>query len=572
MRKNDTAHVESLDAKARTLRSGAVSIFASLLLVTAISLGVTACASATRPQAAPSDQSRAKAEESAPTSQPKSAGAAAPSPMLVREVRSSPAQVSSAAAATSATATGSEGAASGGAGAANEEYAAIVENTFKKTSEDGVSTFGVDVDTASYANVRRYLKGGSLPPPDAVRIEEIVNYFDYGWKAPATGAPIAVTTETADCPWTRGNRLLAIGLRTRGVSADNLPPANLVFLVDTSGSMGEPDKLPLVKRAFSLLAETMRAQDRVALVAYAGSAGLVLPPTQGSDKAKILAALEELGAGGSTAGGQGIALAYETALAGFRKGGNNRVILATDGDFNVGPSSEEALVKLVESYRDKGVFLSIIGVGTGNLKDSRMKAIAGKGNGNYGYVDTIAEARRMLVEEMGATLLTVAKDVKIQVEFDPAVVESWRLIGYESRILAAEDFADDKKDSGEMGAGHRVTALYEIEPSQTASAPAATAPGRLRLRYKKPDAAESELMEFVLSGGGGSLATASEDLRFASAAAAYGMLLKGSRYKGRADWPMVLELAKGASAKDQSGRRAEFIALAEKAASLSKKQ
>jgi Ca-activated chloride channel family protein len=454
--------------------------------------------------------------------------------------------------------------------AGGEEYKTTAENPFKQAAADAISTFAVDVDTASYANVRRFLAGGSLPPPDAVRIEELVNYFDYGWKEPSGGSPIAVTTEVASCPWEQDHRLLAIGLRTRSISADNLPPANLVFLIDSSGSMGSPDKLPLVKRAFSLLVETMRPQDKVAIAVYAGSAGLILPPTPGSDKATILAALEELGAGGSTAGGAGIVLAYETALQNFRKGGNNRVILATDGDFNVGLSSEAELTKLIESYRNKGVFLSVMGFGTGNVKDARMEALADKGNGNYGYVDSIAEARKLLVEEMGATLLTVAKDVKVQVEFDPAAVASWRLIGYENRLLAAEDFADDKKDAGEMGAGHRVTALYEIVPAGQGERKGGTPIGVARVRYKKPDADQSALLEFPVTDSGAAYAAASDDLRFAASVAAYGMLLRGSAHSGSADWALVRSLAKGASGTDASGRRAEFIALAEKAAALSK--
>lgn len=450
--------------------------------------------------------------------------------------------------------------------ATSEEYKQFDENPFKKAAEEKLSTFSVDVDTASYANTRRFLNSGSLPPKDAVRIEELVNYFDYSWKEPSAGVPIALTAETASCPWRPEHRLLVLGLRTRSVSADNLPPANLVFLVDSSGSMSDPDKLPIVKRAFALLAETLRPQDRVAIAVYAGSAGLVLPSTPGSDKVKILASLENLEAGGSTAGGEGIVLAYETALQNFRKGGNNRVILATDGDFNVGASSEAALVKLVESYRDKGVFLSVIGVGTGNLKDSRMKAIADKGNGNYNYADSIAEARKILVEQMGANLLTVAKDVKVQVEFDPASVKSWRLIGYESRLLAAEDFANDKKDAGEMGAGHRVTALYEIEPAGTEAA--AEGLGVVRVRYKKPDGDQSSLLEFPVPDGAS--ARASDDFRFAASVAAYGMLLRGSENKGSADWGLVLDLAKGAMGQDRSGRRAEFAGLAAAASKLMK--
>ncbi len=442
----------------------------------------------------------------------------------------------------------------------SESYGSIVENTFKTASQDSVSTFAADVDTASYSNVRRFLRDQALPPVDAVRIEELINYFDYGWKEPLSGsAPIAVTSEVASSPWNPEARLLAIGLRTRSISAENLPPANLVFLIDSSGSMSDPDKLPLVKRAFSILAETMRPQDRVAIVTYAGSAGLVLPSTTGSEKGRILEALERLDAGGSTAGGAGIVLAYQTALQNFRKGGNNRVILATDGDFNVGASSSADLEKLITSYRSKGVFLSVMGFGTGNLKDSSMKSLADKGNGNYSYIDTIGEARRVLVEEMGATLLVVAKDVKIQVEFDPKVVKSWRLVGYESRLLAAADFANDAKDAGEMGAGHRVTALYEV----VGNGPASSDLGTVRVRYKKPDQDQSVLLEFPIADNDQKYADASTDFRFASAVTMYGMLLRASTFVGSSTWKLALDLARGAAGT--SDRRAEFIGLVEAA-------
>ena len=445
----------------------------------------------------------------------------------------------------------------------SESYNSIVENTFKTASQDSISTFAADVDTASYSNVRRFLRDQALPPVDAVRIEELINYFDYGWKEPSSGsAPIAVTSEVASSPWNPEARLLAIGLRTRSISAENLPPANLVFLIDSSGSMSDPDKLPLVKRAFSILAETMRPQDRVAIVTYAGSAGLVLPSTTGSEKGRILEALERLDAGGSTAGGAGIILAYQTALQNFRKGGNNRVILATDGDFNVGASSGADLDKLITSYRSKGVFLSVMGFGTGNLKDSSMETLADKGNGNFSYIDSIGEARRVLVEEMGATLLVVAKDVKIQVEFDPKVVKSWRLVGYENRLLAAADFANDAKDAGEMGAGHRVTALYEIVGNDAASSDL----GTVRVRYKKPDQDQSVLLEFPVADNGQKYTDASTDFRFAGAVAMYGMLLRSSTFAGSSTWQLALDLARGAAGK--SDRRAEFIGLVEAASKL----
>ena len=539
---------------------GSAALFA---LIVAVIAALAACSSAAaRPGGAPAP--RAEAELAAPPP----AVASAPQAPASRSSMFAPAMNKGLALEAAPAADAGTAAQDQGAAPDTEEYKAIVENPFKESAKDKVSTFAVDVDTASYANVRRYLNSGSLPPADAVRIEELVNYFDYGWKEPSAGAPIAVTTELASCPWAPAHRLLAVGLRTRSVSADNLPPANLVFLIDSSGSMSDPNKLPLVKRAFALLAETLRPQDRVAIAVYAGSAGLVLPPTSGGDKAKILAALEELEAGGSTAGGAGIVLAYETALQNFKKGGNNRVILATDGDFNVGLSSEAELTKLIESYRNKGVFLSVLGFGTGNVKDARMEALADKGNGNYGYVDSVGEARKLLVDQMGATLLTVAKDVKVQVEFDPAAVASWRLVGYENRLLAAEDFANDKKDAGEMGAGHRVTALYELVPAGAVAA--GTPIGAARVRYKKPDADQSSLLEFPVADSGAAYAAASDDFRFAASVAAYGMLLRGSAYKGAADWKLVASLAKGASGQDGSGRRTEFVGLVEKAAALAK--
>ena len=446
-----------------------------------------------------------------------------------------------------------------------EEYAGIRENAFVKSEQQGLSTFSVDVDTASYANVRRFIEGGQLPPADAVRLEELVNYFDYSWAQPDRSSPIAISSEAAVCPWKGDHQILALGLRTRSIDAGQLPPVNLVFLVDSSGSMSDPDKLPLVKRAFALLADSLRSRDSVSIVAYAGSAGIILPPTRGNDAASILASLDRLEAGGSTAGGEGITLAYETALSAFRRGGNNRVILATDGDFNVGVSSEAELIKLVTAWRDKGIYLSVLGFGRGNLKDSRMKSFADAGNGNYSYIDSLAEARRVLVEQMGATLTTVAKDVKIQVAFDPSVVESYRLIGYETRLMAAEDFVNDKKDAGELGAGHRVTALYELvlKPGATGSL------GEARVRYKKPGSDESSPLFAPLPAPGGAWRDASLDLRFAAGVAAYGLLLRRSPNAGEADWALVRELATGARGQDVSGRRAEFIALAQKAELLS---
>jgi len=448
----------------------------------------------------------------------------------------------------------------------SEEYKGIKENSFIKAKDQALSTFSVDVDTASYSNVRRFIAAGSLPPVDAVRMEELVNYFDYNWAQPSGAQPIAISSEAALCPWQGDHQLLAVALRTKSVDAGQLPPVSLTFLIDSSGSMSDPDKLPLVKRAFALLSDTLRSRDSVAIVSYAGSAGLVLPPTRGNDAAAINAALDRLEAGGSTAGGEGITLAYQTALSAFKKGGNNRVVLATDGDFNVGVSSEDALVKLVSAWRDKGIYLSVLGVGTGNLKDSRMKSFADAGNGNYAYIDSLAEARRVLVEQMGATLTTVAKDVKIQVAFDPELVESYRLIGYETRIMAAEDFVNDKKDAGELGAGHRVTALYEL----VLKGGAAGSLGEARVRYKKPQADESLPLAAPLCAPGPAWRAASNDLRFAAGVAAYGLLLRRSPNAGSADWKLVLELADSARGEDLSGRRAEFIDLATKASKLSR--
>jgi len=529
----------------------ALAGFAAMAALAA-AIGLASCASASPPR------------PTAPGAMPEYA-AGAPPPSMMKLSAPSPSAISAGAMASQSANDGIQG--EGAVG--DEEYDIFSENPFKNSAEDAISTFAVDVDTASYSVARRYLTSDELPPTDAIRIEELVNYFDFGWAAPTGGAPIAVSTEVASCPWAPENRLLVVGLRTKSLSAENLPPANLVFLIDSSGSMSDPDKLPLAVRAFSLLTETLRPQDRVAIVVYAGSAGLVLPPTPGANKAMILAALDGLEAGGSTAGGAGITLAYETALQNFRAGGNNRVIIATDGDFNVGPSSESDLTSLITSYRNKGIFLSVLGFGQGNVKDARMEALADKGNGNYGYIDGVAEARRLLVTELGATLLTVAKDVKIQVEFDPAIVGAWRLIGYENRLLAAEDFSDDAKDAGEMGAGHRVTALYEIVPAREA-APDGTAIGVARTRYKRPNEETSALLETPIVDYGKSIGQASTDLRFASAVAAYGMLLRRSEYSGAADWNLVLGLARDGTEADESGKRAEFYALAETAARLSR--
>ncbi len=345
-----------------------------------------------------------------------------------------------------------------------EEYNQIEEQPFLLVKNSPLSTFSIDVDTASYSNVRRFLNNRELPPADAVRIEEMINYFTSDYPYPQGNIPFSVTTEISQAPWQKQHKLVLVGLQGKPIAKENLPPSNLVFLIDVSGSMDEPNKLPLLKSAFSLLVQQLEKKDTVSIVVYAGAAGVVLPPTPGNQKSKILAAINNLEAGGSTAGGEGIQLAYKLAKDNFFKSGNNRVILATDGDFNVGVSSEGELVKLVEQYRNDNIFLTVLGFGMGNYKDNKMEQLANKGNGNYAYIDNSQEANKVLVSEMGANLLTIAKDVKIQVEFNPAKVQAYRLIGYDNRRLNDRDFNDDQKDAGELGAGHSVTALYEIIP------------------------------------------------------------------------------------------------------------
>jgi Ca-activated chloride channel family protein len=465
-----------------------------------------------------------------------------------------------------------------------ESYAPIDENDFRSPGVAPLSTFSIDVDRASYANVRRFLREGRRPPVDAVRIEELVNYFPYDDPEPTGEHPVAIRTEVAPAPWQPAHRLVRIGLRARSVDTADLPPANLVFLLDVSGSMASPDKLPLLKSALSLLVDQLRARDRVSIVVYAGSSGLVLPPTPGDRKGEILEALERLEAGGSTAGGAGIRLAYRVAAENFVEGGNNRVILATDGDFNVGPSSDAEMVRLIEAKREEGTFLTVLGFGTGNLKDSKMEQIADHGNGNYAYIDSALEARKVLVGEMGGTLLTVAKDVKVQVEFNPRRVGAYRLIGYENRLLAPEDFDDDTRDAGEMGAGHTVTALYEIVPAGVEGTVEVRRPDTLRyratppevasasdellfvkVRYKAPDGRRSHLLEHPLPARDldRRLDQASTDLRFAAAVAAWGMILRDSEYAGAMTLEEVARLAAGSRGADPRGYRAEFVRLVE---------
>ena len=469
-----------------------------------------------------------------------------------------------------------------------EQYDRILDNPFLAVSGNPRSTFSVDVDRASYGNVRRFLTQGSNPPADAVRIEEMVNYFPYSLTAPTGDSPIAITTEVTTAPWQTKHRLVRIALQARQIETAKLPANNLVFLIDVSGSMMEPSKLPLVKSSLRLLVDQMREQDHVAIVAYAGNAGLVLPSTSGSEKARIAEAIDRLEAGGSTAGGAGIQLAYKVAKENFNREGNNRVILATDGDFNVGESSDAAMERLIESKRSEGTYLTVLGFGTGNYQDAKMKKLAKIGNGNYAYVDDISEARKTLVREMGATLVTVANDVKLQVEFNPAAVKAFRLIGYEDRLLRDEDFIDDKKDAGDIGAGHSVTALYEVVPvgvsgtteirgsdAMRYTTPSEETRGKanemlyVKLRYKRPGDSTSKLMTHVIDTRD-SRKTASNDFRFAASVASFGMLLRNSDYKGTANAASVLEMAREAEGRDEGGYRAEFVALVERWQSINK--
>lgn len=465
-----------------------------------------------------------------------------------------------------------------------ERYEHLDDNPVKLVTEHPVSTFSIDVDTGSYANVRRFLNAGQLPPQDAVRVEELLNYFDYDYRPPATrDTPFSVTTDLVTAPWNSDAILLRIGIKGFEVSAEQRPAANLVFLIDVSGSMYSPDKLPLLKNAFRLLTEQLTAQDRVSIVVYAGASGVVLEPTPGDQKRKILSAIERLEARGSTHGAAGIHEAYRLAHEAHLEGGINRVVLATDGDFNVGVVDFERLVDIVERERGTGIALTTLGFGTGNYNDRLLERLADAGNGNYAYIDTLSEARKVLVSELSSTLLTIAKDVKIQIEFNPAEVLEYRLIGYENRMLAREDFNNDRVDAGEIGAGHSVTALYEavpvgakgrIDPLRYGSVRAADAAKRgelahLRLRYKLPDADASTLLEYpIRSGDVPKLASASPDLRFAVSVAAFGQLLRGGKYTGSFGYSDVAELAQAGLARDRHGYRREFIALVELARSL----
>ncbi len=490
-------------------------------------------------------------------------------------------------------------------GPGTEQYDRIIENAFLSPRQQPLSTFSIDVDTASYSNVRRFLTSGRLPPANAVRIEELVNYFKYDYPQPAGREPFSVNMEVAECPWQSGHLLLRVGLKGKEVAKAERPASNLVFLLDVSGSMSDENKLPLLKTAMQLLAGELGENDRVSIVTYAGEAGLRLPPTRGHERARIDAAIDSLSAGGSTNGSAGINLAYEQAAAYFVKEGTNRVILCTDGDLNVGITSDDALVELIKQRAAGGTFLTVLGFGEGNLKDAKLEKLADNGNGLFAYIDSVREARKVLVEQLTGSTITIAKDVKIQIEFNPQEIAAYRLLGYENRVLAAEDFNNDQKDAGEIGAGHTVTALYELVPAG-AAVEAAAKPGveplkyqesgvrsqesgavgnalrgvpltaaaksgellTLKLRYKEPDGVESRMVEFPLKDRDGSFHAASRDLQFAASVASFGMILRGSQHRGNSNLPAVLEIASTSLGDDPGGYRAEFVDLVRKAQAL----
>ncbi|RWY49124.1 vWA domain-containing protein [Mucilaginibacter gilvus] len=472
----------------------------------------------------------------------------------------------------------------------DESYKGITDNTFNDARSTPLSTFSVDVDAASYSNFRRFINGGELPPADAVRIEEMINYFKYDLAGPTGNSPVAIHTELSSAPWNTSHRLLRIALKAKTIATENLPASNLVFLIDVSGSMSSPNKLPLVKASLKMLVDQLRPQDKVALVVYAGNAGLVLPSTSGDKKTTINNAIDNLDAGGSTAGGEGIKLAYKIATENLLKNGNNRIILTTDGDFNVGASSDDDMEKLIEKERESGIFLSVLGYGMGNYKDSKMETLADKGNGNYAYIDNITEARKTLISEFGGTLFTVAKDVKLQVEFNPAKVQAYRLLGYENRILAKEDFNNDKKDAGDMGSGHNVTAFYEIIPVGVVDEyissvdplkyqkPEITTPVvavsnemlTIKFRYKEPTSMKSQLSQVTVNDSPADFEKTSSDFRFAAAVAETGMVLRDSKFKQRSTFAQAISIAKAARGEDTEGYRAEFIRLIQSARLLAK--
>ncbi|WP_407521064.1 von Willebrand factor type A domain-containing protein [Lacibacter sp. MH-610] len=470
-----------------------------------------------------------------------------------------------------------------------EDYDGIIENRFHRVTDEPLSTFSIDVDGASYSNVRRMINAGQLPPADAVRIEEFINYFKYKYPQPQGNDPFSITTEMSNCPWNEKHKLVMVGLQGKQMSTENLPPSNLVFLIDVSGSMEDPNKLPLVKASLRLLVNQLREQDHVAIVVYAGAAGLVLPSTSGMNKEKILAAIDNLSAGGSTAGGAGIQLAYRTAKENFKKQGNNRVILCTDGDFNVGISSDGELERMIEEERKSGVFLTVLGYGMGNYKDNKMQKLADKGNGNHAYIDGMNEAKKVLVNEFGGTLFTIAKDVKLQIEFNPSIVAGYRLIGYENRMLNKEDFNNDKKDAGDLGSGHTVTAIYEIIPAgvedefledvdelkyqqhKKTKKGSAREMMTIKFRYKSPEAETSKLIVHTVADTITALQNTSENFRFACAVVQFGMLLRNSEFKGNASYERVIQLANSSLGKDEEGYRKEFVKLVHFVSSISKK-
>jgi Ca-activated chloride channel family protein len=468
-----------------------------------------------------------------------------------------------------------------------EEYGLIVENDFLDAYSNPLSTFSIDVDAASYSNARRFIMSGNLPPKDAVRIEEFVNYFDFDYPKPEKDKPFSIFTEMGECPWNKNNYLVHIGIKGKELNDEERRPGNFVFLIDVSGSMTPENKLPLLKKAYKLMVKKLHPQDRVAIVVYAGAAGVILPSTEANEKETIINAIEKLRAGGSTAGGQGIQLAYKIAKENFIKNGNNRIILATDGDFNVGVSSTSEMVRLIEEKRKEGIFLTVLGFGMGNYKDNRLEQIADKGNGNYFYIDNILEAKKVLGHEIMSTLFTIAKDVKLQLEFNPAKVKSYRLIGYENRLLKKEDFDDDTKDAGELGAGHTVTALYEIVPVKDVSALKNNETLKyqdnnltrqaldseevltLNLRYKEPDEETSRLISRVLKENNNEFEKSTGNLKFSAAVVQFAMLLRDSKYKGESDYDNILKLAEDSKGEDKFGYREEFITLVRMAKRLS---
>lgn len=468
-----------------------------------------------------------------------------------------------------------------------ESYNAIEENDFISSINDPLSTFSIDVDTASYANIRRFVTGGSLPPVGAVRIEEMVNYFHYNYPEPIGNKPVAISTEVGPSPFNKDYSLVQIGVKAKDIEVENLPPSNLVFLIDVSGSMSAPNKLGLLKKSMNMLVSKLDEKDRVSIVVYAGSDRIVLQPTPGSELKRIREAIDNLASGGSTHASSGIATAYQLARQVFMPGGNNRVILASDGDFNVGTTSRGELQKLIEKERESGVYLTVLGFGMGNYHDDTMEVLADKGNGNYAYIDSLLEAKKVLVKEMGGTLFTVASDVKIQVEFNPAQVGAYRLIGYENRALANEDFKDDTKDAGEIGAGHTVTALYELIPTGHKSIPVVDdlkyqKTGKVKgesnelltvkLRYKPEGAKSSKQLSQPVKANKKSLAETSDDFRFAATVAGYGMLLKNSTHTGEFSYENCLELLKQSRGADNDGYRAELLRLVEMSQLLQNEQ